>query len=86
MVLGRVSIRPNSFWNTGCYEAFSSYHPGGTQFVLCDGAVRFINANIQFNNTTAFAVGRPADGYNKNNLGQYQRLGVRNDGGVLADF
>ncbi|MCE9525088.1 MAG: DUF1559 domain-containing protein, partial [Planctomycetales bacterium] len=27
---------------------FGSYHPNGGQFVMCDGAVKFINQNIQY--------------------------------------
>jgi hypothetical protein len=47
-VIGRVSIKPNAFWNTNCYEGFSSYHPGGLQFVMCDGAVKFIDEGIDY--------------------------------------
>ncbi len=37
-----------SDWVTG--QAFKSRHPGGAQFVLCDGAVRFISENIDYRN------------------------------------
>jgi prepilin-type N-terminal cleavage/methylation domain-containing protein len=85
-VLGRVSIRPNAFWNANCSDAFASYHPDGVQFVMCDGAVKFVNESIQFNNTAAFVATDPAAGYNRNNIGLYQRLGFRNDGNIISQF
>lgn len=85
-VLGRLSIRPNAFWNANCTDAFASYHPGGLQFVMCDGAVKFVDASIQFNNTAVFALNDPAAGYNQGNVGLYQRLGIRNDGNVISRF
>ncbi len=33
-------------WN--CYYGFASFHPGGLNFALGDGAVRFISTNIDF--------------------------------------
>jgi prepilin-type N-terminal cleavage/methylation domain-containing protein len=84
--LGRVSIRPNAFWNTGCYEGFSSFHPAGVQFVMCDGAVKFISENIEFGNGGApFNQANPQAGYNKNNIRAYQRLGIRNDRNVVSN-
>ena len=37
-----------SDWVTA--QAFKSRHPGGAQFVLCDGSVRFITENIDYMN------------------------------------
>ena len=31
---------------------FGSYHPTGAQFVMCDGAVKFINENISYGDGT----------------------------------
>lgn len=86
-VLGRVSIRPNAFWNANCYEGFSSYHPGGTQFVMCDGAVRWISENIDYGGLGgAFDQANPAAGYNKGTIRLYQRLGIRDDGNTVSNF
>ncbi len=62
-------------------NAFSSRHPGGANFAMCDGSVRFISETIEFNNGTA-AGGN--SGYNNFNnsidvLGTYQLLGVIDD-------
>ena len=70
----------------GSTDAFASYHPGGLQFLMCDGAVKFVDQSIQFNNTAAFALNDPSAGYNKNNVGLFQRLGIRNDGNVVSQF
>jgi hypothetical protein len=35
--------------NTNCTRGFSSLHTGGVQFVLCDGSVRFISENVDYN-------------------------------------
>ncbi len=55
------------------YTAFSSLHAGGLQFLMGDGAVRFVSENISSG---------PA-----NTLGStYQNLAGRNDGQVLGAF
>jgi len=41
-------INCNSWNNWTTSMGFKSRHPGGAQFVLADGAVRFIDENIDF--------------------------------------
>ncbi|MCA9188575.1 MAG: DUF1559 domain-containing protein [Planctomycetales bacterium] len=40
----------NGNWEWACDMGFKSRHPGGAQFVLCDGSVHFINENIDYRN------------------------------------
>ncbi|MGQ0636209.1 MAG: DUF1559 family PulG-like putative transporter [Planctomycetaceae bacterium] len=78
-------------------QAFSSRHTGGAQFVMGDGAVRFVNENVQwfFTSVTTgnpaidaifqqlgFPVGPPTAA----NMGVYNRLGDRSDGFPVGDF
>ncbi len=51
----------------------SSVHKGGAQFLMADGAVRFVSENIDAVN-------------NVSPLSTYQKLGIRNDGEVLGEF
>ncbi|MGQ0637048.1 MAG: DUF1559 family PulG-like putative transporter [Planctomycetaceae bacterium] len=81
-------------------QAYSSKHVGGAQFVLADGAVRFVNENIQFLTTPlnldpaiiAFIQSIPGLGTIQGgpptaaNCGTYNRLGDRSDGLPVGDF
>jgi prepilin-type processing-associated H-X9-DG protein len=45
---------------------FGSYHPNGAQFVMCDGAVKFINQNVDYDGARALGgvfvwLNRPGD-------------------------
>jgi len=55
-------------------DSFSSRHDGGAHFALCDGAVRFINNDIDSQE------GGDAP------KGTYQKLGHRSDGQQVGDF
>jgi prepilin-type N-terminal cleavage/methylation domain-containing protein/prepilin-type processing-associated H-X9-DG protein len=89
-VLGRVSYKMNAVKNVGnpsCCQAFSSPHPGGAHFAMCDGAVRFVSENIRFDNagvtdfTTPVVIRTIAV-----DLGTYQKLGIMDDEQPVEEY
>ncbi|MEW4562069.1 DUF1559 domain-containing protein [Bremerella sp. JC770] len=68
MFFTSTNVTPNGslLLNGGHPACFSSLHPGGAQFVQCDGSVRFISENID--GTTWVNLGARNDG---NVLGEY---------------
>ena len=82
MVMGtayyRMNILPEPYY-LSCdpkgAAGFGSAHLGGANFLMADGAVKFISENIDF-----------ANDQDATRLGTYQRLGRRNDGQPVGSF
>jgi prepilin-type N-terminal cleavage/methylation domain-containing protein/prepilin-type processing-associated H-X9-DG protein len=61
--LMRSSVASDVYWSWENNESFRSRHPGGLQFALADGSVRFVTEEIEFETYRALATiqgGEPA--------------------------
>jgi prepilin-type N-terminal cleavage/methylation domain-containing protein/prepilin-type processing-associated H-X9-DG protein len=87
--LGTVSRRlneaDNSLDSNSCWQGYSSYHPGGAQFAMCDGSVTFISETVDFQNPNNWNNNADLNNSQKDACGTYQRLGVRNDQRPVGD-
>lgn len=77
--LGSATVPINFGSSSNCNKGFSSMHPGGALFALCDGSVRFLSEGIDQNNTVNSSGFDPIDS-------TLERLVARNDGSVVSDF
>jgi prepilin-type N-terminal cleavage/methylation domain-containing protein len=76
-VLGSAN-QPINFNHAQCLRGFSSLHRGGAQFVMADGAVRFLSENLDHNGVFTGGT-RAVDS-------TYEQLASRNDGQTPGAF
>jgi prepilin-type N-terminal cleavage/methylation domain-containing protein/prepilin-type processing-associated H-X9-DG protein len=93
-VIRGVAHKVNDLGNN-IRQGFSSSHPGGANFALCDGSVQFIPETIQSNSAgVTFWAGGGANMKSRTDeldavmdqVGVYQLLGIRNDGRPVSGF
>lgn len=63
-------------------RGFSSLHPGGVQFALCDGSVRFISDTIDFRANSISGMTNPNQGVDST----LERFLSKNDGQPIGEF
>jgi hypothetical protein len=68
--------------NNWARRGFSSKHPGGALFAMCDSNVRFVSETIEHD--SAGNVFQRSDNYDVNTL--YERLIAVRDGSVIEEF